>query len=283
MILLSILFGSVACANSSLVNRQLQSASVIQQVAVGLVSPIHVVQSPRAGKVLFLERIDGGQIGTTHAQEFDPWTGESRALNLVTDTFCSAGFISPDSRGRVFNVGGFTGPALEAVRVFTPCGAPGIFGTCDWYENENIAALKVPRWYPSALPLANGRVAIIGGSTDAVGMPPPAPPGLNQPNMEFLPPYVGEGVIELQLLVETDTYNLYPIAHVLPNGLVFLLAGERSQLLDPVTFNPLLELPLLQGKRTYPFAGSSVLLTLRPANNYLAEVLVCGGIIVTQN
>jgi hypothetical protein len=280
MILLSIFLSSVACANSSLVNRQLQSPSVIQQIAVGLVAPIHIIQSPRAGKVLFLERIDGGQIGTTHAQEFDPWTGESRALNLLTDTFCSAGFISPDSRGRVFNVGGWSGPALEAVRVFTPCGAPGIFGTCDWYENANIAAIKVPRWYPTALPLANGRVAVIGGATAAVGMPPPAPPGLNQPNMEFLPPYVGEGVIEVQLLVETDTYNLYPIAHVLPNGLVFLLAGERSQLLNPMTFQPLLELPLIQGKRTYPFAGGSVLLTLRPSNNYLAEVFVCGGILL---
>lgn len=114
---LSILFGSLSCVHSSLVNRQLGEASVIQQIAVGLVAPIHIVQSPRAGKVLFLERINGGQIGTTHAQEFDPWTGESRALNLVTDTFCSAGFISPDSRGRVFNIGGWDGPALEAVRV----------------------------------------------------------------------------------------------------------------------------------------------------------------------
>ena len=108
-------------------------------------------------------------------------------------------------------------------------------------------------------------------------MPPPAPPALNQPNVEFLPPYPGEGLIQLQLLVETDTYNLYPIAHLLPNGLIYILAGERSQLLDPVNFTPVLELPLIQGKRTYPFAGGSVLLPLKPSANYLAEVLVCGG------
>lgn len=113
-----LLFASVVYTNALLVNRQLGAASSIQQFAVGLVAPIHVVQSPRAGKVLFLERIDGGELGTTHAQELDPWTGESRALNLVTDTFCSAGFISPDSRGRVFNVGGWSGPALEAIRVY---------------------------------------------------------------------------------------------------------------------------------------------------------------------
>ena len=110
-------FGYGSCTNSSLFNRQYIANPTIQQIAVGLVAPIHIVQSPRAGKVLFLERIDGGQQGTTHAQEFDPLTGKSRALNLITDTFCSAGFISPDAKGRVFNVGGWDGPALEAVRV----------------------------------------------------------------------------------------------------------------------------------------------------------------------
>ena len=113
----SLFFGYGLSYNSSLVARQLNSDPTIQQIAIGLVAPIHVVQSPRSGKVLFLERINGGQQGTTHAAEFDPLTGESRVLHLLTDTFCSAGFISPDSRGRVFNVGGWDGPALEAVRV----------------------------------------------------------------------------------------------------------------------------------------------------------------------
>ena len=117
MLFISAIFlGGGLCSNSSVHKRQL-NAPIIQQIAVGLVAPIHIVQSPRAGKVLFLERINGGQAGTTHAQEFDPFTGESRVLHLVTDTFCSAGFISPDSKGRVFNVGGWDGPALEAVRV----------------------------------------------------------------------------------------------------------------------------------------------------------------------
>jgi hypothetical protein len=86
-----------------------------------------------------------------------------------------------------------------------------------------------------------------------------------------------EQLITLQLLVETDTYNLYPIAHVLNNGYVYILAGDRSQVFNPLTFVPLFELPVLKGKRTYPTAGSSVLLTLRPSLNYQSEVLVCGG------
>ena len=102
--------------------------------------------------------------------------------------------------------------------------------------------------------MASGRVAVIGGTTAATGLEPPA---FNQPNVEFVPPRMGEQVINLPLLVETDTYNLYPIAHLLPNNQVFLMAGERSQLLNSETFQALVELPPIVGKRTYPFAGNS--------------------------
>ncbi|KAI8929563.1 glyoxal oxidase N-terminus-domain-containing protein [Entophlyctis helioformis] len=246
-----------------------------QIVAQGLVASIHAVLLPRTGKVMMLERIDGGQAGTVHAMEFDTTTFAVRPVAFASDVFCSAGFVSPDPLARVFNVGGWIGPALEAVRVFVPCGTPGLFGQCQWAEDATLAALKVPRWYPTALPLANGRVAVIGGTTGIVGVFPPA---FNQPNMEFVPPAAGEQVITLQLLVDTDTYNMYPHAHLLPNNLVFLMAGDRSQLLNPNTFAPVAELPVIpDGKRTYPFTGGSVLLTLSPRNNYLAEVLVCGG------
>jgi hypothetical protein len=86
----------------------------IQLIAIGLVAPIHIVQSPRSGgKILFLERINGGELGTTHASEFDPLTGESRPVTFGTDVFCSTGFISPDPLARVFNVGGWDGPAVS--------------------------------------------------------------------------------------------------------------------------------------------------------------------------
>jgi hypothetical protein len=137
-----------ASTNLTLMRRQALLNPVnsqLQPIAMGLVAPIHIVQSPRTGKIIFLERVNGGSAGTTHSQEFDPYSLQSRPLHLLTDTFCSAGFISPDPQGRIFNVGGWDGPALEAVRVLTPCGAPGQFGNCDWYENANVAALKVPR------------------------------------------------------------------------------------------------------------------------------------------
>ena len=59
---------------------------------------------------------------------------------------------------------------------------------------------------------------------------------------------------------------------------MYLLSGERSQLLDPNTFTALAELPEIpDGKRTYPYTGGSVLLSLKSKNKWLSEILVCGG------
>lgn len=76
--------------NSTLLPRQ--QFEPIQVFAIGLVAPIHIALIPMTGKVVFLERVDGGQMGTTHSQEFDYATGYSRPLNLPSDTFCSAGY-----------------------------------------------------------------------------------------------------------------------------------------------------------------------------------------------
>ena len=87
--------------NTTLYKRQDYLA--IQQIADGLVAPIHVALIPMTGKVIFLERVNGGEAGTTHTQEYDVQSGFSRPLNFGTDAFCSAGFI--DANGRLINVG----------------------------------------------------------------------------------------------------------------------------------------------------------------------------------
>lgn len=254
--------------------QQQKEQGLFDIIATGLIATIHAVIPPGKGKVLQLERFDLGQVGTHHSAEFDYHTGYSRMMSTLTDIFCCTGFVSPDPQGRVFSVGGWNNEALEAVRYVTPCGNPGEFGTCNWFEDARLADLKFPRWYPTALPLSTGRVAIIGGTDFPVGMTRPA---VNQPSVEFVPPIAGEEPITLPLLVETDTYNLYPIAHLLPNGQVFLLSGERSQLLDQETFATILELPPIVGKRTYPFTGSSVMLTLTFKNQWNPSILTCGG------
>jgi hypothetical protein len=99
-----------------------------------------------------------------------------------------------------------------------------------------------------------------------------------QTTVEFVPPYPNEKLIELPLLKAVGGDALYPEAHVLPNGNIFLMAANRAQVSDPYSMAKLFDLPNIpNGKRTYPLSGTNVLLPLRPSNNYLAEILVCGG------
>jgi hypothetical protein len=252
-----------------------KATGIFDMIAVGLISTIHGVQAPNTGKIIQLERFDLGQMGTNHNSEFDYHTGYSRSLSSLTDIFCSTGFVSTSPDGKIFNVGGWNGPSLEAVRSITPCGNPGFFCKSNWIEDNTVAVLKLPRWYPTSLPLPSGKVAIIGGTNSPTGLQPPA---INQPNVEFIPIDKNQAPITLKLLVETDTYNLYPIAHVMSNGVVFLLSGTRSQLLNIETFEPLAELAEIgEGKRTYPFTGGSVMLPLKSSNAWVSEILVCGG------
>jgi hypothetical protein len=251
------------------------SKGIFQTISTAPISAIHGALAPKTGKVILLERFDGGLKHSSHSAEFDYHTGYSKTLSTLTDIFCSTGFVAPNLQGTIYNVGGWTGQSLEAVRDYVPCGNPGLFGQCDWHEDPSKALLQLPRWYPSALPLSTGRVAIIGGTDYPTGL---AQPSKNQPSVEYLPPLEGDLPIQIQLLVETDQMNLYPNAHLLENGMVFLLAADRAQLLDPLNFELIQELPPIPGGyRTYPYTGSSVLLSLIPANNYQSEILVCGG------
>ena len=97
---------------------------------------------------MLLERIYDGNDSTTHASEFDYTTNQFRNLTIESDVFCSAGTLLPDASARLVNVGGWSNASLQAIRLFTPCGTPGTFGTCDWEENDQVVALQVSlhRW-----------------------------------------------------------------------------------------------------------------------------------------
>lgn len=132
----------------------------------------------------------------------------------------------------------------------------------------------MPRWYPTALPLANGSIAVVGGEIGSNGA--------NQPNMEILPAPPGAYVINLTILETTDTNNLYPFMYVLPSGRIFIQAYNQAQILDPVSFEPVVILPTspgavgIIGGRTYPLEGSSAILPMYPPYDR-AEIITCGG------
>ncbi len=148
-------------------------------------------------------------------------------------------------------------------RTFTPCDPSG---TCDWVESST-QFLQEARWYATNQLLPEGQQIIIGGRRAF--------------NYEFLP-FSSLGLVNFTLLAATndpEEDNLYPFVHLLPDGTLFIFANRDSIVLDYNTNTVLKTLPTIPGEpRNYPSAGSSVLLPLLSANQFLtAEILVCGG------
>ncbi|KAJ3190888.1 hypothetical protein HK101_008272 [Irineochytrium annulatum] len=233
-------------------------------------------------KIVLMEKLAGGAANTTHAYEYDymdtNYTTCFREMHVVTDFFCSAALMLPDAPGRILNVGGWADISLEGVRIYNPAAAPP---NNDWQENPSAVHLQLPRWYPTAVTLRNGSVAVIGGETNSNGQ--------NQPNMELVPP-TGTPPVVLNLLQRTDPFNLYPHAIILPSGNLFLVADSQAEIIDPITFATLQVLPNLpaaafsttgnvlgSGGRTYPMSGTAVIIPQSPPYNTPMEVLICGG------
>jgi hypothetical protein len=80
---------------------------------------------------------------------------------MITDAFCAASLILPDKAGRQVTVGGWDEDSNFGVRFYYPDGSAGVNGTNQWQENSNTLTLQLPRWYPSAMMMANGSVMIV--------------------------------------------------------------------------------------------------------------------------
>ncbi|KAJ3211806.1 hypothetical protein HDU67_004279 [Dinochytrium kinnereticum] len=245
----------------------------------------------KTNKVVLLEKfsyiIAGGRPNSTHAYEYDySITDRSKAfreMHVETDVFCSAVHIMPDQWGRLLSVSGMRGVALKGIRVYRPTGTSGVNGTTDWEENHRVLKLQKPRWYPTMQLLRNGSFAIFGGSenADMTGQ---------TPSVEIVPPNGHPSAI-VDLLKETDRYNLYPFTYMLPTGNLLLIADTRAVILNSQTFTAIRELPRIPGNpsghatldplgaggRTYPRSGTSVMLPILPPYTDPVEVLICGG------
>ncbi|KAJ7659257.1 copper radical oxidase [Mycena polygramma] len=235
------------------------------------------------GKVVFLEKDGTSEFdNSTGAYELDlslvnDFDKAWRTMHVKSDVFCSGSVILPDKGGRILNVGGWSLDSTKGVRLYTPDGSAGVNGTNDWEENFNELKLQRQRWYPTAAVLGNGSVLVIGGETGSNASP--------QPNLEILPPPAGgDTVIDLDWLARTDPYNLYPFVFVLPSGRIFVIYYNEARILDPHTFDTVVQLPNLPasvnnalGGRTYPLEGAAVLFPQHAPYTDPVRVLTCGG------
>jgi hypothetical protein len=256
----------------------------------GVVVPLMTSQTVN-GKVTFTEKYGTGEPNGTGAyeldlSEIDNFSAAWRTMTgLQTDVFCSAGLTLPDIAGRQITVGGWAGTSNFGVRMYWPDGSAGVPGTNQWQEDPGVLSLQVPRWYPSAMIMANGSILIVGGeigSNDA-----------EQPTLELLPatgvPTAGttsgysNTTVYLDFLDRTAPFNLYPFVCVVPSG-IFIAYYNEARILDENTFETIKELPNMPatvdnplGGRSYQLEGSMVLLPQYAPYTENLGVLICGG------
>lgn len=216
-------------------------------------------------------------------------THSVKPLNMQSNSFCAGGTFL--SNGTLINVGGnpvvedITAAAdfgdvdgLQAVRIFEPCNSADV-EDCDIYENHSRIRMASPRWYNSVLRISDGSAMIVGGSKKGGWINNST---TNNPTIEYFPPKNIAGKnglpVELPFLVDTLNSNLFPIVFSLPDGKVFMAANQDAMIYDWQN-NVERRLPgLPNGVRvTYPMTGTGLLLPLSAANDYAAEILLCGG------
>eukprot|EP00250_Pteridium_aquilinum_P016804 c23299_g1_i1 orf=344-2011(+) len=194
-----------------------------------------------------------------HSIEYNIASNSIRALEILTDCWCSSGAFLAD--GTLVSTGGFN-DGVEAVRHFVPCSN----AACDW--SESFSKMAAGRWYASNQILPDGTIIVVGGRRSF--------------SYEFVPPRAG-GAISFPFLSQTNVpnveNNLYPFLHLSSDGNLFVFANKQSILLDYKNNKVLKTFPDLPGGgRNYPSSGSSVMLPLSASDNFKkVEVMICGG------
>ncbi|CAG8489825.1 9791_t:CDS:2, partial [Racocetra fulgida] len=203
--------------------------------------------------------------------EYDLETGDKRSLPLKSNTFCSSGSFLGD--GTLLSTENFS-DGFSSLRTIQPCQDK----KCQWTEKPK--GMTTNRWYSTSTTLSDGTVFILGGSNQSIAV---NEADFNNPTFEFFPKNKKKpGPQHFQFLVDTLPFNLYPIVHLLPGPKdqthLFIFANQDSIIYDWTTNKVVKKLPQLPGgPRSYPLTGTSVMLPLRPEDNYKAQILVCGG------
>src|SRR6266478_1418932 len=197
-----------------------------------------------------------GPSNNSGALLWDPVTGAITQFSVSWDMFCNGMVLLKDGRalidGGTIQYDPFYGQPQAAV--FDP--ATNTFA--------NVQNMAHGRWYPTVVTLGDGRVMTFSGLNET---------GATNTAVEFYT--VGSGWSTQYIAPWTP--DLYPRLHLLPNGKVFYSSAQTtSKLFDPstTTWNTNVATTIYGNARTY---GTSVLLSLTPANNYDPQVIIMGG------
>lgn len=205
--------------------------------------------------VIFLDKTENNPLKVNGrpawATSFNVETQELGPFDIVTNTFCAGGAPAGDGTMVVSGGNGAVGLGGKATNesVAPYFSVDGRFALNIWNATTKSftsrrKGLARKRWYPSMEPLADGRVAIIGGQvSESKGrlLVDPADEAarcscfasiwqsgggysgtvnINEPTMEFYP---ARGVVKLPILERAVPINLYPLTYLMSNGAYWCL------------------------------------------------------------
>jgi hypothetical protein len=126
--------------------------------------------------------------------------------------------------------------------------------------------------------MPDGTLFVASGSLNGLD---PTVPANNNPTWELLTAQGtpnGKGSTTLDILYKNQPYYMYPFIHLLNDGNLFIFVSKSAEIFNVATNATLKKLPDLPGDfRTYPNTGGSVLLPLSSANQWAADIIICGG------
>jgi Domain of unknown function (DUF1929)/Glyoxal oxidase N-terminus len=226
----------------------------------------------RTGKVVLFGFSDS-DAHVAVSRVLDPVSGAGHPPPESHHLFCGGHSLLDD--GRLFVAGGHQ-DEINALHTFDPHQET-------W---TRIGEMADGRWYPTCTTLPDGKVFIISGTKNHGGPVGPGAPVNN--TLQLYDPASGiEPEEPLPVPFSNHfppafaTIDLYPFVFVLPSGKLLVHSRNTTRLYDLAARSwQATQLPTeYPWSRTYPGAGTSVLLPLLPTSDppYRARVLVAGG------
>jgi hypothetical protein len=226
----------------------------------------------RTGKVLLFGFSDT-DAHVAVSRLLEPVGGTVQTPPASHHLFCSGHSLLGD--GRLFVAGGHQ-DEVKALHTFDP-------GQETW---TLVGQMANGRWYPTCTTLPDGKVLIISGTKNHGGPVGPGAPVNN--TLQLYDPASGiqpEEPLPVPFSNHVPpafaTIDLYPFVHVLPSGKLLVHSRNTTRIYDlDARAWEATQLPTeYPWSRTYPGAGTSVLLPLLPTSDppYRARVLVVGG------
>lgn len=172
-------------------------------------------------------------------------------MDVKTNAFCASGMHLPNGSFVTFGGNSAIGPGgnigsqrnnfggadyddtyqdldgTKAIRLLDPCTDT----SCAWFDDPTVLSMQKRRWYSAAEPLADGRIAIIGGFVNGgyinrnyPNNDPEFEGGAAESTYEFFPSS-GEVATRMQFIVDTSGLNSYAHTYLMKSGKMLVQAN----------------------------------------------------------